>query len=327
MLDLLYPLRVTSRTGRPAQGSRPDAFHGSRTWGTPHRLNHISDEIATTHPRHIRLGDHLCLPFASDAEQREVVSAYIADGLRRGERVLYFTDRTGPEAIEAWLDPRGVDGALAIARGQLEVRPAGDGRFDPAEVVGGIRHAVRDARAAGFHGLRLTGEMSWILRRVPDAVGLHDYETRVASTVVDSGDLAAVCQYDERLFERADMPGLLALHAGVVRIDPLHDDRRLRIIPTYSPRGLRIAGVVDEATAAPLADALAHAAAWPAGEPVLVLDLAELAFIDVAGIRALVRFAESLAPERRVQVRNMPGTMRRVLRIANWTLESRDESP
>ncbi|WP_426508526.1 MEDS domain-containing protein [Dactylosporangium sp. McL0621] len=289
----------------------------------------ISESISATHAGRIRPGDHLCLPFASDAEQREVVSAFIADGLRRGERVLYFSDRTNSGALDAWLGPRGVDGALAIARGQLEVRAAdgSDAGFDPAEVLSGIRLAVREARAAGFQGLRLTGEMSWTRRGVPGTTKLHEYEAGVSSTVVDSADLAAVCQYDERLFERADLAGLVSVHHGVVCIDPLHDDRRLRIVPTYSPRGLRVAGVVDDSTAAPLADALAQAADWPTGEPLLVLDLAELTFIDVAGIRALVRFAESVAPERRVQVRHMPASMRKVLHIARWSLPEVDESP
>jgi anti-anti-sigma regulatory factor len=295
--------------------------------GTPHTLTHIGNAISRSHAGRIRPGDHLCLPFTSEAEQREVVSAYIADGLRRGERVLYFADRTDPDAIGAWLGPHSVDGALAIARGQLDVRPAGNGAFDPAEVVVGIRDAVREARAAGFQGLRLTGEMSWALRDGPDHVGLHEYESGVASTVVDAGDLAAVCQYDERIFAGADLPSLLAHHAGRLRVDPLHDDRRLRIAPTYSPRGLRIGGVVDDSTAAPLADALARAAAWPVGEPWFVLDLGELDFIDVAGIRMLVRFAESIAPDRQVRASGMPPTMRRVLAIMNWQFEPADDSP
>ncbi|MFI5915582.1 MEDS domain-containing protein [Dactylosporangium sp. NPDC051541] len=288
-------------------------------------MNHISEPISTTHAGHVRPGDHLCLPFASDAQQQEVVSAFIADGLRRGERVLYFADRTKPDVIDAWLGPRGIDGALAIARGQLEVRVVGDVRPETT----GLRDAVRDARAAGFQGLRLTGEMSWALReqRGGGAARAHEYESGVASTVVDAKDLAAVCQYDERLFARADLTGLVSVHHGLLCIDPLHDDRQLRIIPTYSPRGLRIAGVVDDATALPLADALAQAAAWPSGEPLLVLDLTELTFIDVAGIRTLVRFAETVAPERRVRVKNMPASMRKVLYIARWTLEDADDLP
>jgi len=282
-------------------------------------LKPIGNGISTTHARHIRLGDHLCLPFATDAEQREVVSAYIADGLRRGERVLYFSDRTHPDAIDAWLDPRGVDGALAMARGQLEVRPAGDGHFDPIEVVGGIRHAVRDARAAGFQGLRLTGEMSWALRGSAPDGRLHEYESGVAETVGDARDLAAVCQYDERLFERADMPGLLARHAAVVRVDPLHDDRKLRIVPTHSPPGLRLAGVVEGDTIGPLTEAVRTL------EDVRgVLDRAELAFIDVAGIRALVRLAEAAAPRQRIVVRHPSATVRRVLHIMGWALEMDD---
>ncbi|GAB3865711.1 MEDS domain-containing protein [Dactylosporangium cerinum] len=273
----------------------------------------INDSVSTKHTGHVRLGDHLCLPFASDLEQREVVSAYIADGLVRGERVLYYSDRTAPGAIDAWLDPRGVDGALAIARGQLEVRPAADDEFDPDVLVDGIRHAVRDARAAGFQGLRLTGEMSWAL---PDTVRLHEYESGVASTVTGSDGLAAICQYDERLFDKADFTGLVALHPGLVSVDPLHDDRRLRVVPTYSPRGLRLHGTVDELTAAPFAEALAHTADWP--ERVVVIDCADLRFIDVAGIRALVRAAEALPPDRTLQVRHLSPTLRNVLRIVGW---------
>ncbi|MEU0553730.1 MEDS domain-containing protein [Dactylosporangium sp. NPDC006015] len=253
------------------------------------------------------------MPFASDQEQREVVSAYIADGLVRGERVLYYSDRTAPGAIDAWLDPRGVDGALAIARGQLEVRPAADDRFDPGVLVDGIRDAIRDARAAGFQGLRLTGEMSWAL---PDTVRLHEYESGVASTVTGSDGVAAVCQYDERLFDKADFSGLVARHFGVMTIDPLHDDRRLRIVPTFAPRGLRVIGTVDDSTAGPFAEALAHTAGWP--EPIVVIDLAELRFIDVAGIRALVRAAEALPPDRALEVRHLAPTLRNVLRIVGW---------
>jgi anti-anti-sigma regulatory factor len=279
-------------------------------------LRDINDSVLTKHTRHVRLGDHLCLPFASDLEQREVVSAYIADGLIRGERVLYYSDRTEPGAIDAWLDPRGVDGALAVARGQLEVRPATDDRFDPGTLVDSIRHAARDARAAGFQGLRLTGEMSWALRSLPDADRLHEYESGVASTVTGSDDLAAICQYDERLFDKSDFTGLVARHPGVVSIDPLHDDRRLRIVPMFSPRGLRIHGTVDDLTAAPFAEALAHTAQWP--EPVVVIDLADLRFIDVAGIRALVRAAEALPPDRALQLRHLAPTLRKVLRIVGW---------
>jgi anti-anti-sigma regulatory factor len=272
--------------------------------------------VASTHVRQVRLGDHLCLPFTNDDEQGEVVGAYIADGLIHGERVLYYADRTEPAAIDRWLDRRGVDGALAVARGQLTVRTSHGEEFDPASVVTGIQSEMRQARADGYQGLRLTGEMSWALHHNPDSTRLHEYESGISTTVSSAGDVAAICQYDERLFDSDAVSGLVAFHSSVVRIDPLHDDRRLRVLPTFNPRGLKVVGVVDSSTVAGLVQSLNEAVTWP--ETVLQLDLSEMDFIDVAGVRAIVRLAELLAPERRLQVEHMTPTLRKVMSVVGW---------
>jgi hypothetical protein len=114
----------------------------------------VGSDGNTRQVRHVRLGDHLCLPFASDDEQREVLTAYITDGLDRGERVLYLADQTQPEAIGRWLSIRGVDSASAMERGQLQIRnvssePFVADKFDPDIVITLIRFEVREARQAG----------------------------------------------------------------------------------------------------------------------------------------------------------------------------------
>jgi len=258
------------------------------------------------------LGDHLCLPFTNDHEQREILSSYIADGLLHGERVLYFADRTEPAAIDQWLAHRGVDSALAVARGQLTVRSAKGEAFDAATVVTGINVEMHQARADGYQGLRLTGEMSWAL----GSPSLPEFEHGIAATVSTAGDVAAICQYDERLFDSEAVNGLVAFHASVVKIDPLHDGRRLRVVPTFSPRGLKVIGAVDDGTVAGLLEALTEASQWP--EPVLHLDLSELEFIDVAGVRAIVRLAGRLTPERRLQIDHLTPTLRKVMTIVGW---------
>jgi hypothetical protein len=270
--------------------------------------------VGSRHVQHIRLGDHLCLPFANDDEQREVLTSYIADGLDKGQRVLYLADRTEPAAIDRWLSKRGVDGALAVARGQLDVRSAAG--EDPVSVAGGIKLERQQARDAGYTGLRITGEMSWALRHPPTAGLLDLYESGIATTVTGSDDLVAICQYDERLFDSAAVHGYLAFHADVVRVDPLHNDRRLRVVPTFTPRGLKVHGIVDQSSGDGFAFALEHAARWP--EPVLHIDLADLEFIDVAGVRAIVRMAESLAPGRRVQLDHLAPYLRKVLGVVGW---------
>jgi len=268
--------------------------------------------MAGTHVRQVRLGDHLCLPFTNDEEQREIVSAYIADGIRHGERVLYFADRTEPAAIDGWLSHKGVDGALAVARGQLTVRSARGAEFDAATVVTGIHGEMRQARLDGYQGLRWTGEMSWAL----GSSELARYESGIAATVSTAGDVAAICQYDERLFDSDSVNGLVAFHTSVVRIDPLHDGRRLRVVPTFNPRGLKVIGTVDDGTVDGLIEALSEAFRWP--DVVLHLDVAELEFIDVAGVRAIVRLAGRLGDKRRLQIDHLKPTLRKVMAIVGW---------
>ena len=279
----------------------------------------------TRQVRHVRLGDHLCLPFASDDEQREVLTAYISDGLDRGERVLYLADQTAPEAIGGWLSVRGVDFARVIERGQLQIRnvssePLVANRFDPDIVITLIRFEVLQARQAGYQGLRLTGEMSWALRdasQLPGVNGkrLREFESSVTAAF-DTAELVAVCQYDERLFDPMEVTGLVACHQKVVQIDPLHDDRRLRIVPSFRPRGLHVSGVVDNTTSPALAEALDRALRWPDRD--ITLDLSGLNFIDVAGVRTIVRAAAALAHPRRLQVVGLAPTLRKVIGIIGW---------
>jgi anti-anti-sigma regulatory factor len=273
-----------------------------------------------THVRQIRLGDHLCLPFASDDEQREVLTSYIVDGLARGERVIYFADRNGPDAIDSWLVGRGLDPVRARADGRLQVRRVDsqylvDGRFDPDIVVTTLWVEVRQARDAGYPGLRVTGEMTSGSRPVADTDRLHEYEQRFAG-VFGSRELAAICQYDERLFDPAAVTGLVACHRQVVRVDPLHDDRRLRIVRTFCPRGLRVEGVVDTTTSGALGSALAQAASWSGGD--VHLDLAGLEFIDVAGVRMIVGTARSLAGDRHLVVEHLAAGLRKVFGVVGW---------
>lgn len=274
----------------------------------------------TRQVRKVRLGDHLCLPFASDDEQREVLTTYIADGLSRGERVIYYTDQTAPDVIGAWLADSGVETSRMLADGRLAIRPVDNhylvqGRFEPDSVITTLWVEMRQARDDGYPGLRISGEMTSELRPVADEQALREYEHRL-SEVFHTRELAAICQYDQRLFDEAAVTGMIACHPRVVQIDPLHDDRRLRIIPTYAPRGLRIVGTVDVLTVGAFTTTLQLAKNWP--ETDLQLDLEDLEFIDVAGVRAMVRTAGSLAPGRHLVVRRLSAGLRKVFGIVGW---------
>jgi anti-anti-sigma regulatory factor len=279
----------------------------------------VVSPIKTRQVRKVRLGDHLCLPFSSDDEQRDVLTSYIVDGLARGERVIYYADQTGPDVIGSWLADSGIETSRMLDEGRLEIRRMGnnlfDGRFEPDVVITTLSAEMRRARDAGYPGLRVSGEMTYELRPVADERALVEFEHRL-SRVFHSRELAAICQYDRRLFDKSSVAGVIACHSQVVQIDPLHDDRRLRITPTYTPRGVRIAGTVDVLTVGALTTTLRLATRWP--EQNLYLNLAELEFIDVAGVRAIVHTAAALEPGRCLIVEQLAPGLRKVFGIVGW---------
>ncbi|GAA1807847.1 hypothetical protein GCM10009835_28590 [Planosporangium flavigriseum] len=274
----------------------------------------------TRQVRKVQLGDHLCLPFSSDDEQREVLTTYIVDGLARGERVIYYADQTGPDVIGSWLADSGIEVNRVVDEGHLEIRSVDDGylfggRFEPDVVITTLWVEVRQARDAGYPGLRISGEMTSELRPVADERSLLEFEHRL-SRVFHSRELAAICQYDQRLFNEAAVTGMISCHPQVVQIDPLHDDRRLRIVPTYAPRGLRIVGTVDVMTVGALTTTLRLATRWP--DQNIHLNLSELEFIDVAGVRAIVRIAAGLEPGRSLIVEQLALGLRKVFEVIGW---------
>jgi anti-anti-sigma factor len=264
----------------------------------------------TRQVRKVRLGDHLCLPFSSDDERREVLTTYILDGLARGERIIYYTGRTAPDQIGAWLAATGVDTGRIVDEGRLDIR-----RFEPDTVITTLWVEVRQTRDAGYPGLRISSEMLSDVEPAVDQRALIEYENRLAR-VFDSGEVAAICQYDQRLFDQAAVTDVIDCHPRVVQIDPLHDDHLLRITPMFDPRGLRVTGAVDLTTSGALASTLRLAANWPGTN--LHIDLGELEFIDVAGVRAIVRAAEMLGPGRQLVVERLAPSLRRVFELAGW---------
>ncbi|MEU0055976.1 MEDS domain-containing protein [Streptomyces sp. NPDC006334] len=266
-------------------------------------------------------GDHLCLAFADDGEQRRVVTAFLSEGLRRGERVMYFADRTRPEDVLGWLSASGTDPRPALDAGRLVVTTADDsylaaGPFDPDGMVAALRKEVADSLAAGCTGFRVSGEMGWALRDVPGADRLHEYETKV-NQVFSGHRASAVCQYDARRFPADRLDAFQGCHGAVVECEPLHSDSTLRLIPTFQQgrRALRVVGSVDHRTTHNLAAALDATLAWPGDVRV---DMRELEFIDLAGVRVLARAAARLEDGRRLNVVELAPLLCQVINMVGF---------
>jgi hypothetical protein len=87
----------------------------------------------------LRSGDHACLSFASDDQQREAVTRFVARGLAEREKVHCFVD-ADPAAAPEFLQAGGIAAGDALDQGQLVVLSAEEaylpgGSFDPEAMI------------------------------------------------------------------------------------------------------------------------------------------------------------------------------------------------
>jgi anti-anti-sigma factor len=264
------------------------------------------------------LGDHCCYVFDDDDTQRQVARTYVRTGLARGEKVVYLANGKAPEELSAMLgdlrDEQVRDGQMVVL-GARETYLQG-GRFDKDRMITMLHDVIGDAVAEGHQGCRITGEMSWWQYGLPGTEHLAAYERQVHQ-VLDAGEAMGLCQYDERVFG-ADLEPFMRAHAVQVESPPVYADTLVRIVRINTPhRGLRVTGELDISNHAALGDLLAARTAETAEGDVYV-EVSALTFVDVQGMRTLVRAASALTGGRRlVLLGPSPGTVE-LLRIAAW---------
>ncbi len=163
---------------------------------------------------------HLCLIYDSEEQRRKIVSEYLAAGLKRGEFVRYFSDVTAPEDVRAWLSESGIDLPKAEADGYFDIVKAENayypsGRFVPQEVLDSVAARYTMLKKTGYSGSRVTGEMTWVLRNIPDSNRLLEYEIGL-NMITDPFPHIGMCQYDARFFDGATLFKVLKVHPYMI---------------------------------------------------------------------------------------------------------------
>lgn len=161
-------------------------------------------------------GDHLCLIYESKEEQFASVIPFMRDGLAADERCLYIVDDHTADGVLQALAATGVDVARETERGTLTLLTKRDtylrsGAFDPQLMINLLLRAIEDALAAGFAGLRVTGEMTWALGPEAGTDRLIEYEALVDHFLPGSQALA-MCQYNRKLFSPGIIRQVLCTH-------------------------------------------------------------------------------------------------------------------
>jgi ABC-type transporter Mla MlaB component len=226
----------------------------------------------------IRPGEHACCRFGSASDRGRVVASVVGHVLRRGDRAVYLHDRL--DADELISDLANADEAVgtALERGQLVVCAprihAVEGTFDIDSMLGWCSDERDRSVADGYEGVTLIVEFG---ASIADAQALRDYEQRLDA--LTNPTTAILCIYERGApsspaapWHEVDLAPELA---------PVGRERRLEA--AYLRSGaLRLAGELDYDAVPVLTDAL------PARRHgSLALDLADLDFVDVAGMRGL----------------------------------------
>jgi ABC-type transporter Mla MlaB component len=261
----------------------------------------------------VRPGEHACCRFEHAEDGDRLAAAFILDGIARGHKVVHLCDRD-VAAFESQLASH--DGRIrsALARRQFEVRPARDtylpdGRFEVQRTIDLVDEEKSLTLAEGYPALRMAGEMTWALDGAPGTEHLAEYERRLDALFEDE-TLAGFCQYDQGRFGAESVTPIAAAHGVEVtpELAALGRSGYLSAALVRPRDALRLTGALDSVDAGPLA-----ALVDEQFDDYLELDLADVSFVDVAGIRALLG-----TNGRSVTITKASRPVRRLLGVLGW---------
>jgi PAS domain S-box-containing protein len=143
-------------------------------------------------------GTHFCQFYRTAQDLLDILIPYFTEGLRHNEFCMWVTSEPlDAEAAKAALAAAVPDFGAYLRKGQIEIIPHSDwylrgGTFEADRVLDGWVRKLESARAAGFDGLRLTGNTFWLEPR--DWRAFTDYEAQI-DDVIGKYRMLAVCTY------------------------------------------------------------------------------------------------------------------------------------
>ncbi|MGE3578344.1 MAG: MEDS domain-containing protein [Vicinamibacterales bacterium] len=223
------PGDVSPPAWRPRRTSRPGGIMATQL---DHELSNL------------RQGDHLCPVHDNLLEQTAGAVAFIAAGLRSGERCLYVANDSPFDELVRQFSLLGVDVAQEVAKGSLKILTKHDvylrwGKFDAHAMLDYLAACEAAAVADGYAGLRFQGEMTWALDANLEGDRLIEYEAMLNEFLATHRAIIA-CHYLRPRFDPALIHDLLVTHplvaiSGMVCPNPYYQPPELVLRPAPMP--------------------------------------------------------------------------------------------
>jgi anti-anti-sigma regulatory factor len=236
-------------------------------------------------PSVVRQGERGCCRAVVHADRQRFVRSFVRDGLRRGDRVIYLCGdhRVGPTMLASARQDDELRAAIGVGTlAVLDARRWRAGASRGVELVARVQDEHQRALDDGLTGLSVTGD---ICAAVPGA-GDHDMTVEYTRALdeLHRADLGVLSLLDHRRFPASTLSVLAAAHDVDVSPALVAIGRIGSLAAGWvcAEGALRLAGELDVANAGDLSVILAAHFHGP-----LRLDLADLSFVDVVGMRAL----------------------------------------
>ena len=170
-------------------------------------------------------GDHSCFLYRSEDALQELLAAFVAEGLERGEQCVCIESIQVKEKLCGDLKLLGFDIESEIAGGSLtflsedEVYFAG-GKFDPGGLLKQLSESIDRALSGGFTGFRISGEISRAAGDLSIQKQVIDYERRVDG-LFEGKKAIGCCHYRDYAFSQEMLDSVMDAHGlHIVEILP-----------------------------------------------------------------------------------------------------------
>lgn len=166
----------------------------------------------------VHVGNHLCAFYRGSGERDEILWAYLAAGLRSGDKCVCVLDDGDPEVLRAAVSGTGATGNRPDD--QLDVQTSEHtyllgGRFSTSAMLAFWDRVMGAALRDGYLLSRAAGEMTWALRQMPGVEELVSYEAEL-NNFLSRYPQVLLCLYDLDRFSGEILVDILKTHPMVL---------------------------------------------------------------------------------------------------------------
>ncbi len=175
----------------------------------------------------VDVGAHIAHFFRGEQERLSVLLPFIQAGLEAGTQCcLLVAEGAASPMIQEHLRELGADVEAALASGQLLVS---DGGSNEQEMSAMFDSVISGAKDAGRDVIRIGGDMTWALSKMPTSEKLLEWEAFYDKHVGPRASFIALCQYDHTRFGGSAIMCALETHplsiiGNVVQQNPFYRD-------------------------------------------------------------------------------------------------------